>query len=323
MTLDSAQTALARSRAYHLLGKLFLYGLTAETLEHVRAVEPLRETLDVFENEAGELDLDEAAADYQHIFGFNVFAFQSTFLDKTARVGSEETERVSDAYRAAGFPLVETGESADHLGVELNFLGFLSRMEAEHEGDDAEHARQLARTFLDEHLLGWITPIAVAVRRQGHPFFTALADLTLEMVCDHRAELAAPDDAYTFELPNAPDILDDPKTGLRDISKFLLAPVHSGIYLGRDDIRALSKGGELPAGFGTRRTMLNNLLRSAADYDGLPDVLDGLRVLIRQMRAAHSEFAEGCAAPAGQIATAWMQRLDQTSAMLERIESKQ
>ncbi|WP_168210723.1 TorD/DmsD family molecular chaperone [Persicimonas caeni] len=319
MTLDASQTALARSRVYHLLGKLFLYGLTDETLPHVRAVDELADALSVFRAQTGELDLDSAAADYQHIFGFNVFAFGSTFLDETARVGGDETERVTDAYLAAGFPVVETGEAADHLGVELNFLGFLARMESEHTGDDAEHARRLTRTFLDEHLLAWLAPITVAIRRQGHPFFTALADLTLEMVCDHRADLEPPDDQSLRELPEPPDILEDPKTGLRDIGKYLLTPAYSGIYLSRDDIRALSRGGELPAGFGARRTMLNNLLRSAADYDGLTDVLDGLRVLVEQMREAHRAFAKTCPPPAGQMAEMWLGRLDRTEEMLGQI----
>ncbi len=322
--MEASDEALARSRVYHLLGKLFLYGVTGETLDYVRAVAPLAGALTRWTPEPLDSrtpatpDLDEAAADYQHVFGFNVFAFQSAFLDPTAQPGSVQTERVSDAYLDAGFPLVKTGESADHVGVELNFLGFLSRMEAEHTGRDVERARQIARTFLDEHLLGWLTPLTVAIERQSHPFFDALAALTREVVCDHRRALGDPVDT-SFALADAPDILDNPKTGLRDIARYLLTPVHSGLYLSRDDIRALSHAGELPAGFGARRTMLNNLLRSAADYDGMADVVAGLRALIDQMRQAHRAFADTCPAPADHISQAWLARLDKTEAMMARI----
>ena len=151
--LSADQSATARSRAYLLLGRLFLRGVTDETLEHVRAVEPLADQLEAFPHEEGEIDLDEAAASYQDLFGFNVFPFQSTYLDETARAGGEETQKVIDFYREAGFPIVKTAESADHLGVELNFLGFLAKIESQTEGEDYRRVRQFSRRFLDDHLL--------------------------------------------------------------------------------------------------------------------------------------------------------------------------
>mgnify|MGYP006303316501 CR=1 FL=1 len=112
--LDAQQSAIARSRAYHLLGTLFLNGVDEDNLDHIRAVEDLAahlpdDLLDEGGNpESRERPIDEMAAAYQDTFGFNVFPFQSTFLDETARAGGGETERVTDFYHKTAFPVVRT-----------------------------------------------------------------------------------------------------------------------------------------------------------------------------------------------------------------------
>lgn len=331
--LNDEESAKARSYAYHLLGKLFLEGLSEKTLEHVREIESLAATLDGFADgkstgtSGTAVDLDEAAADYQHTFGFNVFPFQSTFLDKTARAGGRETERVTDFYREASFPVVETAESPDHIGVELNFLGFLSKLEHEADDEGAERARSYARRFLDEHLLRWLPALLLALRDHGQPFFTALAELTLETTLDQRRALqdasgrGAEEGTAAicpFELPEPPGLLDDPKTGLRDIAEYLLVPAHTGMFLSRDGIRALSRRENLPAGFGNRGIMMKNLLRSAADYDGLQEVTATLQEFVAENRRFWRGFSDG-SSPRPQIARMWLDRLDRTEEVLGRI----
>jgi TorA maturation chaperone TorD len=316
--LDSRSEAIARSRTYHLLGSLFLRGITPGTMAAVKMVDPLAEHMNVFCRGSDAPDFDEAAADHQHVFGFNVFPFEGVFLDESAQVGGVTTRTVLDAYQAAGFPVARKAESADHVGVELNFLGFLCRREADAtESDSRTIRRQMAR-FVDEHLGRWLPALTVALRNQQHPFFEALGELTLEVVTNHRAGLDVP--AESFALPVPPDLLDDPKTGLRDIARYLLVPAYSGIYLARDDIRAYSGQGRLPAGFGARRTMMNNLLRSAADYDGFQDVFKALL----EHHSATREYYECLSRRSTwwQAMTGpWLDRLRQTEDVLGQIRS--
>lgn len=323
--LDPQQRALARANAYHLLGTLFLDGVTEKTLEHVRATEDLARHLppeldgsnDAVERERA---LDELAAAYQDTFGFNVFPFQSTFLDETARAGGDETERVTDFYHEAAFPVVETAESADHIGVELNFLGFLSKLEAASDESGPVRARAYARQFLDEFLLRWLPALAMALRDHAHPFFEALGKLTLELAIAHRRELATNDETPPFELPEPDDLLDDPRTGLRDIAEFLLVPAYTGLFLSRSGIQGLSRKEHLPAGFGSRKNMLSNLLRSAANYDGMQQVTASLIDVIDRNRRDWRAFGESELAICGDIAAIWIARLDETEKILARIE---
>ena len=329
--LASTEAATARCRAYLMLGRLFLRGVTRETLEHVRAVEPLADELaSLADGEAEEIDLDEAAAAHQDVFGFNVFAFHSPCLDEPARPGGRDTERLTDFYRRAGFPVVQTAESADHVGVELNFLGFLSKMEAENVGPDAQKARGFARDFLDEHLLRWMPALRHALHTHGHPFYRALADLTLETLLDHRRALQdgepereTSDERRTTagdgQRETGEALLADPKTGLRDIAEHLLVPVDTGIYLSRASIRALSRHENLPAGFGSRDDMMSNLLRSAADYDGLETVTKALSAHVDDTRQAWRAFADELPAVTQAIAQPWLERLDHTEQLLDEI----
>ncbi len=324
--LTETDAALARSRAYLLLGRLFLRGVTAEIIDHVHAVEPLAQCLASLGGDGeGHVDLDEAAAAHHDVFGFNIFAYESTFLDETARAGGRVTEHVSDFYRDAGFPIVETSESPDHVGVELNFLGFLSKMEAEHDGADAEAAREFSRAFLDTHLLRWFRGLRHALGVHGHPFFCALGDVTAELLLEHRRALGAGEgDQGDQSAPAGSDtrgveLLDDPKTGLRDIAEYLLVPADAGIYLSRASIRALSRTKNLPAGFGTRANMMSNLLRSAADYDGLEHVTEALLAHVDDTRQAWLAFADELSDVTGPVADAWIARLDDTEQLLGAI----
>ena len=320
--LNTQDTAQARSNAYLLLGRLFLRGVTDEVLDHVEAVEPLADELSVFEDDdRSGVDLDEAAAAHQDVFGFQIFPFQSTFLDETARAGGDETRRVSDFFRRAGFPIAQTAESADHLGVELNFLGFLSKMEAENEGEDAQKAQLLTRMFLDKHLLRWLPGLQRALADYGHPFFDAeLSPSELSAPIGEQREASDEQQATSDDwLPAAPDILDDPKTGLRDIAEHLLIPAYTGFYLSRADIRGLSRQERLPAGFGSRKIMLTNLLRSAADYDGLQQVTELLAAHVERTRRAWQDFADRTPDIAPPVADPWLDRLDATDDLLTEI----
>lgn len=318
-SLDARSEAIARSRTYHLLGSLFLRGVTPATLPIVRTLDEVSDAVDVFRRGGDEVDFDEAAADHQHVFGFNVFGFEGVFLDETAQVGGATTRTVLDAYRRGQFPVAPRAESPDHIGVELNFLGFMCRRQADAEPEAAATLGRQIAAFIDEHLGRWLPLFAHAVEHQEHPFFTAVARLTLEFVENHRDALDVPTTS-AFALPDAPDLLDDPGTSLRDIGRYLLTPAFSGLYLSRDDIRALSLEDRLPAGFGARRTMMNNLLRSAADYDRFQDVFKALL----EHHAETRDHLDGLSRRSvwwQMLMVPWLGRLDRTEEVLRKIRN--
>lgn len=320
ITLTSFETAHARSNSYRVFSQLFDAGVTNALLPYVAAIPE-------FSASAAELaDADLAAALHQQLFGFNVFAYESLFLSPEAVLSGPAAERVAQFCQQAGFA-AGRDEAADHIAHELALLAFLCGAEADawRDGQAGEAARLQAvqREFLDSHLLRWLPGLVLAIQQQGEPFYSALASLVAELALDHRAGLL--DDllnpSASFVLSAAPDLLASQRDGLREVAEFLLTTVHSGIYLSRDDIGRLGRPLSLPTGFGSRRIMLTNLLRSAAEFDAVPALLADLQTLLARWQAGYAALDESPAAAVRAIGVVWSARLAKTASLLNRLSA--
>lgn len=319
--LPARQLALARGRAYGLLSQIYLTGITAQNLTQVQAVPELSVELAV------PFDADEAAADHHHLFGFNVHPYQSFFLDPAGLLGGPVTESVTRTYDNLGFHPETSSESADHIGFELDLLSFLCAAEAEaldnYRPEVAGQLRDQQSKFMRAHLLRWIGPLTLAVDQQEHRFYSALASVTFDLVQEHATRMSAQvDDLSTSNnsLPPVPKILEDEGTGLKDIARFLLTPAYSGIYLGRDDIGRLARQQTIPRGFGDRGQLLINLLRAAANYDALSQVIDSLEAVAGRWLARYDEMIarEGV----GDFIGEWRSRAAGTAALLKQMHGR-
>ena len=327
--LNEAQRAEARSVAYDLFARLFLESPTHSTWSSITAVPELERSLSLT-----GIDSDRAASDHFHLFGLNVFPYQGMFLDTGGSLGEQQSGRVLACYQQAGFDLapdtpagrIPAGESPDHIGLELAFLSFLSGAEADalQDGENLHVLRiqTLQRDFLDQHVLPWLPVLVQAISQQGLPFYTELAQLSLELVSEHHTALGEGIVVRqaAFALPHLPSLLENEKTGLKDIAAYLLTPAYSGFYLGRDDIARLGRRRQLPRGFGGRLQMLENLLRSAVDYDHLPQLIDDLQALMDGWQSAYQFYAETESAWE-PFAVAWLERLESTRAILGTVSA--
>jgi putative dimethyl sulfoxide reductase chaperone len=313
--LSATQAALARRHAYTLFGRLFLDGLTAELRPYVEQVPQLAAAVRAVEA------AQAAQAAHQQLFGFQLFPYESLFLDDSGLLGGAVTEAVQRCYAEAGFSTGPAAAAADHVGYELSFLALLSQTEADGTGAVQAGARRRQRPFLENHLLRWLPPLVVALQQQPEPFYAVLAGLTWAVAADHYAALS-PATTLSFTLPPLPDLLARPETGLKQIARYLVTPPHSGLFLGREDVRALARPLKLPTGFGGRQEMLHQLLQAAARYDSLPALLDGLAAVLA---AWHQAYRRLIAAdpPLAPFIAPWQQRLDQTALLLQRIDSFQ
>ncbi|NUQ37872.1 MAG: molecular chaperone TorD family protein [Caldilineales bacterium] len=307
-----AALAAARSHLYVLFGRLFRHGVTPDLLSDLRELPELAAHL------ADPFDADAAAAAHYRLLHFEVFPHESIFLHPDSLLGGEIAAAVHDFYQQAGFA-PPADALPDHLGLELALLSFLTGAEAA-AANDAPVWQDWQRHFLDQHLLRWLPALVQAMGRQGHPFYTTLADLTLELALDHRAALGndLPAAAPVFCLPPPPDLLADAKTGLAEIADYLLTPAFSGIYLSRDEIRRLAQAQGLPSGFGHRRRMLADLLTTASVYDGLDRLLAALQADLagRQQDLAALATAHPGLAP---LLRPWQQQMAHTRQVLERL----
>lgn len=287
--LTSFEIALARSRMYEWLGRAFLHGMSTELLPYAVDIPELAAVLpEPFEHDA-------AAAEYQALFGFNIFPYQSIFLDTTGLLGGNETVRVQGSYDRSGFSLEKRDVSPDHVGYELTFLAFLCGAEADAWEDDlpeiAERMQRRQSDFVQSHLLRWIAPFTAAILRQGSPFYTALAELTQAMIADHASTILPTTVAGSpFTLPASADLAANEQTGLREIVDYLLAPTVSGFFLARADIERLGRRFDLPRGFGERRQLLLNLLRAAGAYGQFPALCGEMAALAAADEQTYSQL---------------------------------
>jgi putative dimethyl sulfoxide reductase chaperone len=317
--------ALARHHTYTLLGRLYTDGLTTELLPYAR--ELLGETaVAPYAIRNTQYDPNEAAATHHTLFRFNIFPYQSIFRDASGLLGGAESERVRAAYRESGF---ETAEP-DHIASELRFLAFLCAAEAEARQDGLAEAVAQCQTrqanFLRDHLLTWLPPFIIALEQNSHPFYAALATLTLDFVADHAATVGATivvaQDTVAQDAPGQAQgpPLQDAKTGLKDIARYLITPPQSGLYLSRDAIGELARAHDLPRGFGGRQQMLSNLLYTAVQYDSLNEMLGELTAVVHQWRSGYTKL-EGQYPHLIPCLTPWQTRLGQTVELLQHIQN--
>lgn len=114
---------------------------------------------------------------------------------RPALLWGDAAAAVGRYYADAGLMLADTVESVpDHIATELDFLRVLCLAEAQawEVGDvaAASTARSRQHDFLKAHLLAWVPDYcAVVERRARHPFYSAMAALTIEFLDEEAEEM--------------------------------------------------------------------------------------------------------------------------------------
>lgn len=292
--------AIARGRAYALLGDLFRRG--PQRLAHLGAVAALAPHL------PGACD-DEALAAHFRVFGQELPPYEGMFLHERALLGGPRTSAVRQAMAEGGFTPDESDAEPDHVGSELAFLAHLCGAEADawRDGLDtaARRIQALQRAFLRLHLLRWLPALVVAIEGVDDGLYAAAGRLALALAVDHLGEPPLDED-----LAEIPDILSREKTGMRQIGDFLAVPLNTGALLTPAAIRGVGRAAGVPAGFGKRGMLLENLLQSAIRNGRLPALLAALD--------AHLE-AQGAALAGVPGGGPWARRIGESRGMVERL----
>ena len=223
--MTDRRTLDALSRGYALIGGILDRGIQPEDLTSLREDPALWAALP--KTASSEVDLDAINADHHSVLGLNVYARRGVFVDPTLAVTDD-----------------------DHIAVTL---GRLAARSAANEDPVAELAS----------LCRWIAPFAIALRRDGGPFFLALADL-LSATIDHHVR-AADVDLRSIVLGDRWAL--DEEDGVRQLVEILVTPARCGGLLTKMDLRSLGSELRIPAGFGSRPQTLENLFASAAEFD--------------------------------------------------------
>lgn len=300
--MPPTQLALARSHSYNLFGRLFLDGITAELFPFLTHLPELAAQL------PHPFVADEMAALHYDLFHFQIFPYESVFLDTTGLMGGETAEQVQQHYQQMGW-MPETAVFApDHIGYELQGLAYLCQLESQNLTTQTQQTY-----FLHHHLLRWLPPFVAAVHETAVPFYTHLASLTLQLALDHAQTLPTPPDLPPFKLSAPPALLENERTSLQEIAAYLVTPALSGMFISRGEIGRLARMCQLPHGFGSRADRLRDLFLTAGAYDKLPALLGGLQGVWGRWEAVYAEM-EG-----NPYTAVWQTRLQNGRLFLQQI----
>jgi anaerobic sulfite reductase subunit A len=201
---EKAEMVEARANVYHLLSRVFVKEVSPEFLKAFKD-NGLRSTLrelgvdinkilpDTPEKEL----LDVLAEEYAGLFllAGGLPPYESVRL-KGMLCQQPEAE-VMEFYKRCGLVhREETKIFADHLGIELEFMGYLADKETgAHKNNDRKEAgrwRGFQKEFFDEHLDKWVFGFLDDLDRcASHPFYSEMSRLTRGFLELEKRELEA------------------------------------------------------------------------------------------------------------------------------------
>ena len=200
MTLRDTADESARSQTYALFSDIFLRGPVDRAGKIVLS-------LSEFSGLGMPEPEDERAAEFESLFGFNVFPYASAFLEPSGRLGMETSSLVRTIYESEDIDFHPSGE-VDHVATELAFLSRLSNERLDAQGAKLDKLDAVTIDFLDHHVLAWLPAFDAAIQSNGNPFYRRISKYTLDVVVDHRRSLAEPARATSVSLPATPALLD-------------------------------------------------------------------------------------------------------------------
>ncbi len=309
------KAAIAQGRAYDLFGALFRHGITSERLPHLRAVAVLAPHL------PDSFDADEAAARHHRVLERQVFPFASVFLSEEGLLGGDMSEAARDLGARAGF--VAKDHEPDHISEQLALLAGLSGAEADALADGQTDAlariRSLQREMLGGQLCRWLPALVVALRPVD-PLYAMAAELVLEVAADHwRSRRFEDDELEDWGLPVCDNLLENPKVGLKAISRRLATPGKVGVFWSQESLSILGRSLDLGTGFGKRWQVFENLMHGAAHQDRWAELCDRLEGDLVSWQRALDEFAGWGLA---SLVAPWQGRIACTGQMVGRLRDE-
>ena len=286
---------LARSRAFELVGALLVGERSAVVT--ARTVAPFDQMLSR-QHEA------ELATEHYSVFALGAFPYAGVFTEDEGLVGGRIAQRAIQTLDSMGATEALGNESPDHIGNIFRTIGMLVRRER------SDDATDLVR----ECVLPWIAPWALAVSRQRGGFWPFVVETALALVGELND--GKPPASVSMEAP----LMVSETTGVAEVASILTIPARSGAFLAREDIRTLGRRLEYPTGFGSRRLMLTNLLRSAAEYGGGGAVLTALAFFFYEQSTRIHDLCESTAGIPSTVSAHWSQRASETAHSLESMK---
>lgn len=133
---------------------------------------------------------DELEAEHAALFVLpsGVLPHEAVYLDRDKRLGGRVTMSVRQFYEMAGMEITDSCiEMPDHIGMELEFMGFLCKLEKEFREKAAisslKKCIEFQKAFLSKHLSKWAYQCCEKViEKSTSGFYKAIAYVTVEFM---------------------------------------------------------------------------------------------------------------------------------------------
>ena len=253
---------------------------------------------------------EDPAVRLESVFGHAVPPFGGVFLGAEGMVGGPEQEPLTRSWQVVGVDPDPRLLSNDHLEAVVALLvAALGQGPAVYPHVAPAIAGNLA---------GWLPALALALKQAGAADYAALVSAVMEQA-DAVVALAGLSVAGgTPPITAAALDLDSPKTGIKDIADYLATHASSGIFVGRETVQDLGRAAGVPRGFGSTKLMVGNLLRSAAHFEQLPQIVEALEGLCSATELAWEEAADRYAV-CGPWEVLWKSRIATTRSVIGRL----
>lgn len=199
------QNTKARSNIYALLSRVLLQELDEETLIMIKNDEnildffpTLKEWKPLKEVSNEKLLQEYLNPDFVNLSLLHLIPYETFYTREDQKIETGGANPVTDMYSAYNFIVdfeVARTISADHIGVELEFMHHLVEAEIKAlEEDDAEAVKELKgiqSEFLNKHLLKWAPLYLINVKYEARtPLYYDAADMALEFMLSDNEYLA-------------------------------------------------------------------------------------------------------------------------------------
>ena len=187
----------ARANIYALLSRTLLQELDEETLRIIKNDPTIMDFLSTFKEwktlkEASDSVLlsEHINPDFANLSLLHLIPYETFYTREDQMIETGGANPVTDIYSAYDFMVdyeISRTISADHIGVEYEFMHHLAQAElkALEEGDTnaVKELQNVQKEFLNKHLLVWAPIYLINMKYEARtPFYYDIADIALEFI---------------------------------------------------------------------------------------------------------------------------------------------
>lgn len=187
----------ARANIYALLSRIMLQELDDKTLKMIKSDEAileffptLKEWKPLYEVQTPKLLSEYLNPDFVNLSLLHLIPYETFYTREDQKIETGGANPVTDMYSAYDFMVdyeAARTVSADHIGVELEFMHHLAQAELkalqESDREAVIDLKEVQREFLNRHLLKWAPMYLINMKYEARtPLYYDAADMALEFI---------------------------------------------------------------------------------------------------------------------------------------------